>query len=99
MRPAWPNHRGSDRASLPEVVPSQIVLDEAMVLPQPSADIVVQCELAIGENCTSVAILPDRLGVMRHENNISERNMRSRNASAHFRRKRWSPISVTSSIR
>ena len=73
MRAGRPNHLRIDRASLQEVPPSRIFLDEAMISPQRSGDIVVQCELTVREYRASVAILPDRMGVVRHENNVRTR--------------------------
>ena len=41
-----------------------------MVSPQSGADIVEQCQIAIGEDCVPVAILPQGMGIVGHENNI-----------------------------
>ena len=45
-----------------------------MVLAECSRDIVVQCELPIGEDCTSVAILPQGVDIVGHEDDVGAKH-------------------------
>jgi hypothetical protein len=53
-----------------------------MVTPQRSADIVVEREFAIGENGAPVAVLPNRVGVVGHENYVGAQHALAERLSA-----------------
>src|SRR6185437_222945 len=62
--------------------PSGVLLNQPMVARECSCDIVVDSQLAIGEHGAAVAILPYRVGIVRHEDDVGTQHALAKGVGA-----------------